>query len=523
MTRERTGSIKTSCLTALLAATCMSTGLLAADLNETKTKVGWFDLEERLGIGNVPTGATVKVLQCEANAGGNAWIPDIDNETRFAGKTFHYSGSPNTSSHATAVASAFYSNNMSMAPGVSEIWLYEAGNFLTAGYLNVGGGSGTLPNTPPDDAMRIQNHSWIGQFNNSNDNDALRRTDYAVIRDNTLILNGTANGGQPRHIFAHAFNTITVGGDMGTHVVDDVPSGIDGPGRMKPEIVAPGELTSYTTPIVGAVAAILYETIDMDPKLAGSIISYRQPVMKAALLAGATHIDGWTNNPMDGETARPLDEVFGAGQVNVDRSHRIITGYRQAGSTSLESAPVITSAGFDYPRLTAGQTRWWKFSVTETVEEFVACLTWPRVPSTTFASYSLMDQDLELMRLVDGVPESIVGSDGAGIYASGNVLSNSAVDNVELLVVNGLEPGDYVIRAQRQDSTQTTYAGLAWIMIGGGSDTILGDLDGDGFVNGLDLAILLGWWGSDYEIADLDGDGIVSGADLTILLSVWTG
>jgi hypothetical protein len=371
--------------------------------------------------------------------------------------------------------------------------------------------------------MRIHNHSWIGQFNNSGDNEALRRIDYTVIRDSILVVNGTANSSESSHLLAHAFNTITVGGDAGEHAAVDVPSGIDGPGRMKPDIVAPGNLTSFTTPIVGAAAAMMYETIDTDPKLAGSIISYRQPVMKATLLAGATHMAGWTNNPVDGATTRPIDEVFGAGQVNVDRSHQIIKGYRQAGSTSLESAPDITNAGFDYPRLTAGQTRWWKFSISQTVEEMVVCLTWPRIPSASFAGYTLMDQDLEIMRLVDGVPESIVGAAGSGVYASGNVLSNSSIDNVELLVVNGLEPGDYVIKVERLDSIQTTYSGLAWIMIGGDDGSILGDLDGDGFVNGLDLAILLGWWGSDYAIADLNQDGIVDGADLTILLSAWTG
>ena len=48
------------------------------------------------------------------------------------------------------------------------------------------------------------------------------------------------------------------------------------------------------------------------------------------------------------------------------------------------------------------------------------------------------------------------------------------------------------------------------------------DLDGDGRVNGADLAILLGAWGRVDAAADLDGDGTVSGADLTLLLGVWT-
>ncbi|MGA1466671.1 MAG: M14 family metallopeptidase [Phycisphaerales bacterium] len=50
----------------------------------------------------------------------------------------------------------------------------------------------------------------------------------------------------------------------------------------------------------------------------------------------------------------------------------------------------------------------------------------------------------------------------------------------------------------------------------------LGDLDGDGVVNGADLAVLLGGWGG-AGAGDLDGDGIVGGADLAVLLGAWGG
>ena len=52
---------------------------------------------------------------------------------------------------------------------------------------------------------------------------------------------------------------------------------------------------------------------------------------------------------------------------------------------------------------------------------------------------------------------------------------------------------------------------------------IPGDLDGDGFVNGVDLAILLGAWGNtNGGREDIDGNGIVDGADLAILLGNWS-
>ncbi len=47
-----------------------------------------------------------------------------------------------------------------------------------------------------------------------------------------------------------------------------------------------------------------------------------------------------------------------------------------------------------------------------------------------------------------------------------------------------------------------------------------GDLNGDGVVDGADLAPLLGAWGG-RGAADLDGDGVVGSGDLAVLLGAW--
>ncbi|MFO0872991.1 MAG: hypothetical protein U0575_03345 [Phycisphaerales bacterium] len=57
------------------------------------------------------------------------------------------------------------------------------------------------------------------------------------------------------------------------------------------------------------------------------------------------------------------------------------------------------------------------------------------------------------------------------------------------------------------------------------STGIVGDLNGDGIVNGLDLGILLGFWGPCPGTCcpgDLNGDGLVDGADFGVLLANWT-
>ena len=50
-----------------------------------------------------------------------------------------------------------------------------------------------------------------------------------------------------------------------------------------------------------------------------------------------------------------------------------------------------------------------------------------------------------------------------------------------------------------------------------------GDIDGDGTVDGADLAVLLGSWGACPApcAADVDGNGVVDGVDLATLLGGW--
>lgn len=50
----------------------------------------------------------------------------------------------------------------------------------------------------------------------------------------------------------------------------------------------------------------------------------------------------------------------------------------------------------------------------------------------------------------------------------------------------------------------------------------LGDLNGNGLVDGADLGLLLASWDQVHASADLDGSGIVDGADLGLMLSNWS-
>ena len=52
---------------------------------------------------------------------------------------------------------------------------------------------------------------------------------------------------------------------------------------------------------------------------------------------------------------------------------------------------------------------------------------------------------------------------------------------------------------------------------------LVGDVDGNGVINGADLAFVLGSWGECASCsADLNGDGVVNGADIALVLGNWS-
>lgn len=60
--------------------------------------------------------------------------------------------------------------------------------------------------------------------------------------------------------------------------------------------------------------------------------------------------------------------------------------------------------------------------------------------------------------------------------------------------------------------------------LGGDGEVVcvcLGDANGDGLIDGADIAIVLGEWGRTTDAADLDGSGLVDGSDLAMVLGNW--
>ena len=417
----------------------------------------------RLGPGNQPTGANVEVGQVEGSD-GTGWAPDPDSPG-FAGKTFTMvSPNPVSSVHATGVGQYFYGNTTSISPGITGIDCYEVVHWAYEGFLSV---SGTAP--PGLVTLDVFNNSWIGSGPSSNM--VLRKSDYAVNAQGLIFCNGVNNGIGPLDypLLSHMFNGIAVGRNTGQHHAGDTGLGMDGPGRMKPDIVAPGNYTSQSTPLVAGAAALMIQTARTHPSLINDPNAQRPEVIRAVLMAGAEHRTGWTNNavaigPARGTTTQPLDALYGADELNVNHAHWILTGGEQLPATAPAQAVYAPHAGWALVDIPSGASRWWRFHVGSTKPYVSILAVWHRRVADDFASYTITGADLELWRIdpVNG-PTTLVGALGLPYFAGGNVQSTSPDDNVEHLYLSGLQPGDYLLELRRAtDRLPSWNVAVAW-------------------------------------------------------------
>lgn len=405
------------------------------------------------------------VGQVEAPAGG-AYAPNATTP-EFQGKTISQkSGISNVASgHATGVGQYWYGTLSSIAPGIALVDSYEANNWLGLGFLN---GSGSTP--PQMVAAKIFNHSWIGNAGGAN-NAYLRKLDAVIESQGLIVCDGVNNGSGPLDValLSHSFNAIAVGRSDGSHHAGNTALEIDGPGRMKPELVAPAGATSFSTPLVSGAAALLVETAWTDPHTAGNPNAALPEVIKAVLMAGAQHRPGWSNGAvvagnMRGATSTPLDPIFGADQIDVDNSHWILSAGEQSAAQSAALALDTLPAGWSKIDIGSGQSRWLRFHV-EANKPFVSIVAaWNRTVAANYASWSLADLDLELWTVdSQGAPAALLGTAPGYFFGGGNVLSDSAVDNVEHLYVTDLAAGEYLLEMRRaQDALPNVHAALAW-------------------------------------------------------------
>ncbi len=531
--RPRTTPTSMLVLAPLLAATGLAAPATAQD--GPRETLGFNALHARLGD-DAPDGTGITVGYAEAPANG-LWGPNLNvGELSTKVLSIESPGAPGESSHSTIVMQNLCGDSTSLAPGIVDVFLWEANHWVTS-FLNLGQGGNVAPDPLPG-PVKVLNNSWIASSTPSTDNEVLRRIDTLINRDRLLMVNGVANNPASNPpLLSHAFNAIAVGRRTGDHSALPTGASIDGPGRMKPEIVGDAGATSFATPQIGAIAAVLWETAETWPGLSTNLGARRVEVIRAVLFAGATKENlatgQWTNAPATsgpdrGVTLTPIDDIVGFGTGNVDRSHIVFTALEQPGTSDPARAGGLPSRGWDYDSMPVGGVRYWGIEVPEGADTLSVALTWNRNVRLSTNQWVNADMDLELLRRdAGGTLAPLTGDDGLGWFLTGNVASRSPVDNLEHLHLEGLAPGSYVLRATRLDDgaplpASTPFA-IAWL---GPEPVDPGrpeDLDGDGAVGLSDLLVVLASFGpcGDPCPADIDGDGSVGFGDLLAVLAAW--
>jgi hypothetical protein len=427
----------------------------------------------RMATTNV-NGTGVRVAQPEAEltnnpptwevSPGSAGQPtSLFTYTSSDGSTNVYPNSLGTNSwHAEAVAGFFYGNSGGVATNVAHVDNYEANYFYN---------SVVAAAFPANINDRVVNQSFI--FNDSSVSDQQATdSDYDnyAARYNTLFVSGAGNGvGSGNNGFvnppATCYNGIGVGVSDGSSSVGPT---IDN-GRAKPDIIAPGGATSFSTPYVaGAVAVLMQAGLRGDGGSdTNSAVDIR--TVKALLLNGAIKPADWTNN-----APSPLDYRYGAGVLNVFNTYEQLAGGKHtfiisnsvaSGSAhppTGDTGTVNALIGWDFNSIssnsggllssaTDGMNHYY-FNVTNGGNNapFTATITlvWNRPQSQTPGTQSGIN-NLDLF-LYDAISSNLVAA------------STSVVDNVEHIWLPRLSQGRYDLQVLKNSgnsvSDSETYA-----------------------------------------------------------------
>lgn len=411
-----------------------------------KEEVGFNQLVAEVGA-SLEDGTGVNAAFAEAPDGAGDYMPNLA-DAEITGHFFtEGSGASGANTHANTVGTRFYGNTQSMTPGLGSLVTNPITGFDANDWINNQLRAGT-GNDPLAQNFHVSNHSYIGRtgpdLSESEALDVLRRLDFAINQTEMTTVVATSNGGSVPELLAQSYNSITVGRTDGGHG-SGITDAFYGGGRTKPEIVAPDGATSFSTPIVASAAALLHEAG------AGTNATRTEP-LKAILLAGATkeEFGDW-----DRTVTRPLDEVFGAGELNVYNSYQILQGGETDGADG-DPTVTVTGSGWDYEEeILGGDEKFYEFVVPENMkfDDLSIILTWNMEITDLDAtavfdpSESLADMNLELFDSTGGFLNSLVDS------------SMSTVDNVEHIYLTDLAAGTYHLRVTSDINSDY---GLAW-------------------------------------------------------------
>ncbi len=441
---------------------CLLLGILIPTFLSAQTwqrRMDFDELQSYLGP-SIPTGTNISVGQVEANPTTSVYLPQataVDapfaGSGIFSGTTFHpESGAGTQLGHANSVGNFYYGNTNSLIPNTPSVFCWGSGanpSLANNSYYSII----QSPNSIDDDVKTVSMALISLTSNLPNVNFFTRVLDWTADQENVLQFAGMNNGSSSAYptLFINGYNTLSVGRADGAHSAGTVPSGVDGDGRRKPEIVcqspAGSQATSWSTATAASVAGFLYDTAET---LSVTAVSDHPEIVKALILAGATknRFPSWNKTSSD-----PIDDTYGAGEINVFYSYMMLAEGEQSytapvntigwdwndyNSTKSLFDPTLTTFDYEFTVPAAATSELsafitWNSNVTRTVSE-----------SIDFTRDPLANLDLELL-----------DSTGAQVQ-----ISNSSIYNLEHIYLKELAPGTYKLRVTT-DTPNRDFA-IAW-------------------------------------------------------------
>jgi len=456
----------------------------------------------------VPNGDGVHVSMVEAaQSGTNKYFPDthpVPTNGQFIASTdpvepgqtpqdiefIDGSGkaSAGVSSHAAStVGLNFFGNQTSMAGRANQVTVYEAGDWM-ANTLNTA--NHRDPHLSEAEDYRVQNFSWISRDNSTGaetqNRDVLARFDYLIDTYDLTALVGLNNGtGTLPHLLGHSYNAIAVGRSDGNHSAGFTQD-FYGPGRSKPDLVVPTTSTSAATAVTSSAATLLHGLV------AGTEAAHSETI-RALLFAGATkeEFPDWSHTP-----TQPLDETYGAGELNILNSWKMVhAGRAEGASTDPSQSTPLNASGWDFRSIDSTNDWYYTFEVLDgfTLRQWSIALTWNAEVTDTDSS-SRFSGEPSLANLNLSLYDST--TDLLGTLLDESV---STVDNLEhIYYPTELGPGTYTLKVSQSTA----------------------DFDADGDIDGDDFLLWQRGFGMTEGAlngdGDANGDGAVDGDDLAL-------
>ncbi len=259
------------------------------------------------------------------------------------------------SGHANSVGGYLWGAN-GVAPGISKVDNYDAGWFLN----NVVGTyysshPGTYIPIATIHADQIVNQSFVDLFPSSNTTaqNKIEEQQSNIAYDaysnyyGTLFVSAvgdgvaTYDGGTYTTLAVNppstAYNSISVGASG--LAANNATNGPTLTGLSSPDIITPGNASSYSTPQVSGAAALLVQAGNQINSSTGNTNATQMQTVKALLMNGADKQSNWAPTP-----GNSLSNNVGAGILDVYQSYQNLQAGEHAASAVNNSVTPITAS-----------------------------------------------------------------------------------------------------------------------------------------------------------------------------------